>query len=72
MVAYLDNILVYSRTKTEYIQYIKKVLEKLRLAKLLLKLKKYKFYKSELTFLRFIIKSNSICINLAKIKAVFN
>jgi hypothetical protein len=72
VVVYLDNILVYSRIETEYIQYIKKVLEKLKSIKLLLKPEKYKFHKLELIFLGFIIRNNSIYIDLAKIKVVFN
>ncbi len=60
VVAYLDNILVYSETLEDYIQHIKKVLEKFRIAKLLLKLEKCKFYKGELKFLRYIVRQHGI------------
>ena len=44
IVAYLDNILIYLDTFEEYIRDMKKVLRKIRITKLLLKLRKYKFY----------------------------
>ncbi len=50
---------------------MKKVLEKLRIAKLLLKLKKCEFHKEELKFLRYIAGQHRIWIDLAKVKAVF-
>ena len=39
--AYLNNILIYSNSKEEYIKYIKKVLEKLKKASLYLDINKY-------------------------------
>ncbi len=44
----------------DYIQHVKKVLEKLRIAKLLLKLEKCKFYKEELKFLGYIVGQHGI------------
>ena len=70
VVAYLDNILIFSKSKSKYIKYIKRVLEKLKGAGILLKPKKYKFYKEELEFLRFIIGRNSIQINPKKVKVI--
>ena len=64
--------MIYSKTETEYIQYVKKVLNKLRRARLLLKLEKYEFYKVELVFLGFVVEKNGIKIDLAKIKAVLS
>ncbi len=49
---------------------MKKVLEKLKIAKLLLKLEKCKFYKEELKFLRYIVRQHRIQIDLAKVKVV--
>jgi hypothetical protein len=42
-IAYLNNILIYSKNPEEYEIYIYKVLEKLRLAGLQANIKKYKF-----------------------------
>ncbi len=72
VVAYLDDILVYLETLEDYIQHVKKVLEKLRIAKLLLKPEKCEFYKEELKFLRYIVGRNGIRIDLAKVEAVLS
>jgi len=44
VVAYLDDILVFSKTLDEHIKHNKLVLQKLREAEVTLKLKKYEFY----------------------------
>jgi hypothetical protein len=41
-IVYLDDILVFSETKKEYVAYIKEVLQQLREAKLFIKLSKCK------------------------------
>ena len=51
---------------------MKKVLEKLRIAKLLLKLEKCKFYKEELKFLGYIVGRHGIRIDLAKVEVVLS
>ncbi len=63
---------MYSETLEDYIQHVKKVLEKLRIAKLLLKLEKCKFHKEELKFLGYIVGQHGIRIDLAKVKAVLS
>ena len=67
VVAYLDDILVYSRTLEEYQLYISKVLECLGVKDLRLKPEKCKFYKEEVNFLGFIIGRNGIRIDPAKL-----
>jgi hypothetical protein len=54
----------------EYIQHVKKVLNKLRTTELLLKLEKCNFYKDEVIFLGYIVEKDGICINPSKIKAI--
>jgi hypothetical protein len=44
IIAYLDDILIFSKEREEHVEYINKVLEKLQEAKLKLKLKKCKFH----------------------------
>jgi hypothetical protein len=46
VIIYLDNVLVYLTSTKEYVRHIYLVLEKLEKYSLLLKLEKYKFYKS--------------------------
>ena len=67
VVAYLDDILVYSRIIEEYQLYISKVLEYLGVRDLYLKPEKYKFYIKEVDFLGFIIGRNGIRIDLVKL-----
>ena len=50
VIAYLNNILVYFKTKKKYIKYINIVLELLMQRNLLFKSKKYKFHKKKMNF----------------------
>src|SRR6266498_3441049 len=52
---YLDDIIIYSKIFEEHIEYITKVLEKLREANLILKLRKCKFFEAEISFLGYIV-----------------
>lgn len=70
VVAYLDDILVYSKTKNDHIQHIKKVMDKLQKANLLLKLEKCKFHQEEVAFLGFIVGRHGIRMNPDKVDAV--
>ena len=70
VIAYLDNILVYSRTLEEYQLHVSKVLECLGVRDLRLKPEKYKFYIKEVDFLGFIIGRNGIRIDLIKLQAI--
>ena len=56
IIAYLDNIIIYSNNKKEHFQYIKQVLQRLIDKKMLVAIKKYKFYTIKTKFYRFIIK----------------
>ncbi|KAG0154825.1 hypothetical protein PDIDSM_395 [Penicillium digitatum] len=53
--AYLDDILIYSRTRAEHIEHVRKVLQRLREAGLFAKLSKCEFCVSETKFLGIII-----------------
>ena len=67
VIAYLDDILVYSKTLEEYRLYFSKILEYLGTRDLRLKLEKYKFYIEEVDFLGFIVGRNGIRIDLTKL-----
>ena len=67
VVAYLDDILVYSKTLEEYRLYISKVLECLGIRDLRLKPEKCKFHIEEIDFLGLIIGRNGIRIDLTKL-----
>ena len=68
--AYLDDILVYSRTRSEHVQHLRKVLEALRDAGLYAKIEKCEFFVSETTFLGIIVGKDGIRMDPAKVKTV--
>ena len=72
IIAYLDNIIIYSNSKKEHFQYIKWVLQKLVNKKMLVAIKKYKFYITRTKFYRFIIKLKKLSIDLKKIEVIVN
>ncbi len=72
MIVYLDNILVFSKIIEDHIQHNKKVLQKLREAKVTLKLKKYKFYIKETDFLGYIISNKGFRIQEDKIRSILD
>ena len=72
LIAYLDNILIFSKIEAEHIKHIKKVLRKIKEANLLLKLEKCEFYKDRVSFLRFIIRRDRIKIDPSKVEAVLS
>ena len=71
-IVYLDDIIVYSRSRTKYIEYIKKVLEALKKYNLRLKLSKYFFFKTEVDFLGYIVILSRIVISKSKVAALLN
>ena len=70
--AYLDNIIIYSNSKKEHFQYVKQVLQRLTNKKILVVIKKYKFYITKTKFYKFIIKLKKLSIDPKKIKAIVN
>ena len=67
---YLNNIIIYSKTEKEHYKYIKWVLQRLINKKMLVAIKKCKFYIIKIKFYKFIIELKRLNINLKKIKAV--
>jgi hypothetical protein len=70
VVAYLDDILVYSKNKREHINHVKKVLAKLNSAHLWLNSPKCKFFKQSVNFLGFTIGTLGIRMDPEKISSV--
>src|SRR5689334_7214663 len=70
IVAYLDDILIFSKIYKEHIKYIKKVLKKLEEKELYIKLKKYEFHKHKIRFLGYIISQDRIGPDPKKIRAI--
>ena len=70
VIAYLNNILIYSENEKEHVQHVQDVLKYLSRANLLLKPKKYQFYKKQVEFLRYVVGINGIRISLGKIEVI--
>ena len=70
VVVYLDDILVFSKTKEDHMRDLAEVLEILRANKLIAKRKKCFFFQTKLNFLGHVISSDGIFPNEDKIKAV--
>jgi hypothetical protein len=62
VIIYLDNILIFSKTKKEHKEYIKKILKRLKNKNLRIKIEKTQFYIKEVDFLGFIIGREEIKI----------
>jgi hypothetical protein len=69
-ICYLDDILVYSEDKKQYVTHIKQVLEALTEKGFRLKLFKYNFYTKEIVFLGYIITLGKISLDPKKIRAI--
>ena len=72
VVAYLNNILVYSKTLEEHITYIQEVLIYLKATNLRLKLEKCEQHKEEVEFLGYIVRRHRVKISSTKIDVVKN
>jgi hypothetical protein len=70
VVAYLDNILVYSENKEDYVEHVRTVLRCLDQYNLRVKLEKCKFHKREVDFLGYVVGVNRVRISKEKIKVV--
>jgi transposase InsO family protein len=70
VVAYLDDILVFSKTLDEHIKHNKLVLSKLRDAEVTLKLKKCEFHVQETSFLGYRISLDGLGMEEDKVKSI--
>ena len=60
MIAYLDDIIIFNNTPEEHLSHIRKVFEKLQLAKLSMKMSKCNFFSKEIQYLGHILSATGI------------
>ena len=70
VVVYLDDILVFSRSKEEHQQHLRQVLQRLREHHLVAKLKKCVLGQESIEFLGYVIGNRSLEMSSEKIKAI--
>ena len=70
VIIFLDDVLVYSRSKEEHDKHLRIVLETLRENKLYAKLSKCEFYSKEISFLGHVINEYGIKMEPSKVDAV--
>jgi hypothetical protein len=62
--------MIYSRNREEYMLYVRKVLVRLKAFRLFYNLKKCKFFITKVNFLRFIIRTAGVSIDLRKVEII--
>jgi len=70
--AYLDNILIYSKTQKKHRQHVKMILDRLQDADLQIDIRKCEFNVEETVFLEIIVSEQDLCMNSIKVKAIVN
>ncbi|GJT24097.1 putative nucleotidyltransferase, ribonuclease H [Tanacetum coccineum] len=72
VIVFIDDILIYSKTPGEHVEYLRLVLELLKKEKLYANFSKCEFWLREVQFLRHVINGNGIHVDPSKIKVVKN
>ena len=70
VIVYLDDILVYSKTYSEHVMHVCRVLETLREKRLLVNLEKSLYCQEELVYLGHIISEKGMSMDPEKIRAI--
>ncbi|KAI3818361.1 hypothetical protein L1987_12166 [Smallanthus sonchifolius] len=72
VIVFIDDILIYSKTKAEHEQHLRLILELLKKERLYAKFSKCEFWLKEVQFLGHIVNEKGIHVDPAKIEAVKN
>jgi hypothetical protein len=72
VIVYLDDILIFSKTKAEHMKHLAIVMKKLQQEKLLINIKKSSFMKRELIYLGFVISANELRMDPYKVEIIKN
>ena len=72
VIVFLDDILIYSKTKTDHEQHLRQILDLLRKEQLYAKFSKCEFWLKEVQFLGHIVNDKGIHVDPAKIESVKN
>jgi Reverse transcriptase (RNA-dependent DNA polymerase) len=72
VVAYLDDIFIYSKNEKKHTGHVIKVLETLKRTELKINGKKSTFHQTEVKFLKYILTTTDVKINPEKVKTILN
>jgi hypothetical protein len=72
VIVYLDDILIFSKTKAEHLKHLAIVMKKLQQEKLLINMKKSSFMKTKLIYLGFVISTNELRMDPDKVEVIKN
>ena len=70
IIAFIDDILIYSKTSEEHEEHLRKVLERLRKEKLYAKLEKCEFWLDSVSFLGHVNCGEGVAVDSEKVKAM--
>ena len=70
VIVFVDDILIYSRSKEEHETHLRTALQTLRDHRLYAKLSKCEFWLSEVVFLGHVVSAAGIAVDLAKVEGV--
>ncbi len=70
VMTYLNDIIVYSNSKREHVQHVRKILQRLRETNIQIDVDKCEFHIIETKFLEMIVDRDEIKMNFEKIKAI--
>jgi hypothetical protein len=72
VIVYLDDILVFIKTKAEHLKHLAIVMKKLQQEKMLINMRKSSIMKTELIYLGFVISANELKMDLDKVEVIKN
>jgi hypothetical protein len=67
---YLDDILIFSNSKEEHTEHVCEVLDRLRKAKLYIKLLKCEWNTDRTEYLGYVVTPEGVSINLERVKTI--
>eukprot|EP00253_Pinus_taeda_P021300 PITA_21300 len=72
VILYLDDILIFRKSKDEHVMHVNKLLDVLRKEQLFVKMSKCEFYKTYLVYLGHIVRGGELKIEPSKVEVILN
>src|SRR5205809_4297740 len=69
-IVYLDNILVFLKSKKKHYQHLQLIIECLQCTELYINFKKYEFFKLKIEYLDFLVNKNDLHMNLSCVQTI--